>query len=64
MQKIINWYFKAYSYLENNKFLTSIRRTLVLLVPIFMIESISLVVQYHKDIFTLKHFQKKTSLNF
>ena len=22
MQKIINWYFKVYSYLENNKFLT------------------------------------------
>ena len=37
MQKILEIYFKIYAYLENNKFLNSIKRSLILLVPVFMI---------------------------
>ena len=60
MQKILEIYFKLYAYLENNKFLNSIKRSLILLVPVFMIGAISLAIQY----FPIEGFRTFISTEF
>ena len=35
MQRIIEGYFKFYSLLENNKFLSAIKRSFIMLVPFY-----------------------------
>lgn len=46
MQRIIEGYFKFYSILENNKFLSAIKRSFIMLVPVFMIGAFVLLIQY------------------
>ena len=60
MQKILEIYFKIYAYIENNKFLNSIKRSLILLVPVFMIGAISLAIQY----FPIEGFRTFISTEF
>lgn len=46
MQRIIEGYFKFYSILEKNKFLSAIKRSFIMLVPVFMIGAFVLLIQY------------------
>ena len=44
MQIFIEKYFRVYSFLEKNKFLSAIKRSFVMLVPVFMIGAFALLI--------------------